>query len=148
MQGLRTATLLKRDSCKTCDILRTPYFTEHPPVAASDSFRFPACNFIKKTFWKRCFSVNFAKLLRTSFNRTPPDDCFLNFDKFFRTPLWYSTSEKLLISCRSCRISTSRYSKNYFTGVFQAFYTETRSSHSKDFIYLKFLKMFCEEVNS
>ena len=27
--------------------------------------------------------------------------------------------------------------KNYFTGAFQAFYTKSRSSHSKAFIYLK-----------
>ena len=36
-------------------------------------------------------SVNFAKFLRRSFDRTPPDDCFLclpvSFEKFFRTPL-------------------------------------------------------------
>ena len=38
--------------------------------------------------------------------------------------------------------------KNYFTGAFQAFSTRTRSSHPKAFIYLKFLKIICEEVNS
>ena len=37
--------------------------------------------------------------------------------------------------------------KNYFTGAFQAFYTRTRSSHSKAFMYLKSLKTICEEVN-
>ena len=45
---------------------------------------------------------------------------------------------------RSCWISTSRYSKKYlkYSSI------RTRSSHSKMFIYLKFLKTFCEEVNS
>ena len=37
--------------------------------------------------------------------------------------------------------------KNYFKGAFQAFYTRSRSNHSKPFIYLKSLKIVCEEVN-
>ena len=36
--------------------------------------------------------------------------------------------------------------KNYFTSAFQAFYTRTRSSHSKTFIYLKSMKIICNEV--
>ena len=35
-----------------------------------------ACNFIKKRLWHRCFPVNFAKFLRTSFYRAPLGDCF------------------------------------------------------------------------
>ena len=31
---------------------------------------------LKKRLWHRCFPVNFAKLLRTPFYRTPLDDCF------------------------------------------------------------------------
>ena len=37
--------------------------------------------------------------------------------------------------------------ENYFTGAFQAFYTRARSSHSMAFIYLKSLKIICEEFN-
>ena len=37
--------------------------------------------------------------------------------------------------------------KNYFTGAIQAFYTRTRSSHSKAFNSLKFYKIIGEEVN-
>ena len=37
--------------------------------------------------------------------------------------------------------------KNYFTGTFEARQQRTRSSHSKAFIYLKSLKIICEEVN-
>ena len=37
--------------------------------------------------------------------------------------------------------------KNYFRGAFQVFYAATRSSHSKEFVYLKFLKTICREVN-
>ena len=32
---------------------------------------------LKKRLRQRCLSVNFAKFLRTSFDRTPPDDCLL-----------------------------------------------------------------------
>ena len=38
--------------------------------------------------------------------------------------------------------------KNYFTGAYSStVYKNTRSSHSKAFIYLKSLKIICEEVN-
>ena len=36
--------------------------------------------------------------------------------------------------------------KNYFTDAFQALYTRMRSSHSQTFIYLKSLKIICEEI--
>ena len=123
MQALRTATLLKRDS-NTGNLLRilwivqkhlfcvedvwtavseTPvrlckntFFNRTFPVTASDSFRFPACSFIKKGLQQRRFSVRLVKFLRTSFYRIPPDDCFLclpaiwrSFSDalFFRAPL-------------------------------------------------------------
>ena len=35
--------------------------------------------------------------------------------------------------------------KNYFTSAFQAFYIRMRSGHSKVFIYLKSLKIICQE---
>ena len=42
-------------------------------MAVSDSFRFPARNFIKKDTPAKMFSVNFAEVLRTSFDRTRTD---------------------------------------------------------------------------
>ena len=104
LQALRTATLLKRDS-NTGNLLRilwivqkhlfcvedvwtagseTPvrlfkntFFNRTFPVAASDSFRFPPAAFLKKGLQQRRFSVRFAKFLRTSFYKAPPNDCFL-----------------------------------------------------------------------
>ena len=125
------------------ELFKNTLFYRTFPVAAFDSFSFPACNYIK-WFQQRLFSVNFAKFLRTSFDRTPPDDCFLclskNLEKFFRSPLLY----KLLVACTSCRISTTTYNKKCFTSAFQAFYTKTRCSYSKAFICLKSLKKICE----
>ena len=46
--ALRTVSLLKRDSCETCEVFKNTLFYWISPVVASDSFRFPVCNFIKK----------------------------------------------------------------------------------------------------
>ena len=86
-----------------------------------------------------------------SFDRTPPDDCFLglsvNFVAFFRTLLLKSTPEKLLFYVKVAEFQPPDTVKNYFKGAFQAFYKRWRSSHSNEFIYLISLKTVCEEVN-
>ena len=124
LQALRTATLLKRDYNRffSCIILqkflRTPYFTEHLQWLLLTILGFQPAALLKKWLRETCFSVNFANFLKTSFDRTPPDDCFpylsVSFEKFFRTLLLQSTSGKLFISCTSCRISTTRYCKKLF----------------------------------
>ena len=82
-----------KDRCfpvKFPKFLRNTFFYGAFAVAASNSFRFPACNLIKKDNSAMIFfSVNFAKFSETSFDRIPLDDCFLclsvNFEKFFTT---------------------------------------------------------------
>ena len=128
--GHQTITLLKRDSCEICEVFKNTLCYWTSTVGASDSFRFPGCNiFLKKRFRQICFSVNFSKFFRTSFDRTPLDDCSLslsvNFEKCF--------TKKLLISI-------------FLSLFFQAFFTRTRSGHSKAFIYLKSLKIICKKV--
>ena len=110
----------------TCPERRVPagYFTDHLQWLLLTVSGFQPATLLKKRFRQRRFSVNFAKNLRTSFERTTPDDCFLslsmNFEKFSRTPLLQSTSEKLLVSCTSCTISTSRYSEKLFHRFFSS----------------------------
>ena len=123
LQALRSATLLQRDSntgnlpwilrivqkhlfCvediwtagseTPVRLFKNTFFNRTFPVAASDSFRFPPAALLKKGLQQRRFSVRFAKFLRTSFYKTPPDDCFLclpvilrSFSDhlFFRAPL-------------------------------------------------------------
>ena len=122
-------------------------------MVASESFRFPACNFIKKRIRKRCFSVNFAKVFKNifTFARTPQDGCFLclsvNFETFFRTLVLQSSSGKVLFHVQVAEFQLPDSVKNFFTGAFQAFYIRSRSSHLKAFIYLKSLKTLCEEAN-
>ena len=117
LQTLRTATLLKRDSCEPC-------FTEHLQWLLLTVSGFQPATLLKKRLRQRCFSVNFAKFFRISFDRTPPDDCFLslsvNFERFFITPLLKSTSGKLVISCTICRISFTRQSKKLFHRCFSS----------------------------
>ena len=89
-------------SCEICEIFKSTLFNRFSPVAASEGFRFPACNFSKKETQEKIFFSEFSKTFKNifSFDRTPPDDCFLglsvNFETFFRTLLLQSTSGKLL----------------------------------------------------
>ena len=85
---------------------------------------------------------------KKSFDRIPWNDWFLrSFEKFFRTPLLQSTSGKLLISCTSCRISTTRHSKKLFHRCCSSILYKNKSSHLKVFIYLKSQRIICEAVN-
>ena len=102
----------RRSPVKFPNFLRTPFFTEHLHwlILSISGFR-------PKTLLKRDFGKDFL-------TEHPPHNCFLcltvNFENFFRTPLLKSTSGKLLISCTSCRISTSRYSKKLFYRYFSS----------------------------
>ena len=53
---------------------------------------------------------------------------------FYRAPL-----ENCLFYVQVAEFQRPDTVKKYFTGAFQAFYTRTRSSYSKAFIYLKSL---------
>ena len=162
MQAPRTITLLKRDSNTGFFLWNLRNFYKHlvlqnisrtSPAAASDSFRFPACNSIKKETPGKMFFCEFYKIFKSifSFDRTPPDDCLLyllwilkSFSErfFYKAPPGYC-----LFHVQVAEFQPLDAVKNYFIGAFQAFYTRTRSSHSKAFIYLKSLKTICEEVN-
>ena len=128
--------------CEICEIFKSTSLYRTSLVAASEDFRFPASNFIEKETPEKIFFSEFCKIFKNifSFDRTPPDDCFVCLSvnlEFFRTLFLQSTSGKLLF----------HVSQDTVTRSFQVFYTRTRSSHSKAFIYLKSLKIVCEEVN-
>ena len=117
MQALRTSTVLEKNSSETCEIFKNILYWASP-VDVSDSFTFPPSNFIKKEILAKMIFCEFCKISKKIFDRALPDDYFLslsvNCEKFFRTSLLQSVSEKLLISCTSCSISTSRYSEKLF----------------------------------
>ena len=72
-------------------LFKSTFFTEHLQWLLSTVLGFQPATLLKKRHQQRRFSVNFAKFLRTSFDRTPPDDSFLclsaNLEKLFRSPL-------------------------------------------------------------
>ena len=45
------------------------------------SLFFKPATLLKKRLWYRCFPVNFPKILRTPFYRTPLDDCFCTVEE-------------------------------------------------------------------
>ena len=93
--------------------LKTPFFTENLQGLLLTVSGFQPVTLLKTRVRQRC--VNFAKFLRTSFDRALLDDCLqclsLNFE---------STSGKLLISSTSCQISTTAYRKNLFHKCFSS----------------------------
>ena len=60
----------------------------------------------------------------------------------YRSPL-----ENFLFHLQVAEFQQPDTVKKNFRGALQAFYTKTRSSHSKAFIYLKSLETICEEFN-
>ena len=76
MQVLRTAILLKSDpnmrfSVKFAMFLRTPIFTEHLLWLFLTVLCFQPTTSLEMRPQQTCFSVNFAKVLRISFDRIP-----------------------------------------------------------------------------
>ena len=61
---------------------------------------------------------------------------------FYRAPL-----RNCLFHVQVAEFQPAHTIKILFVGAFQAFFTRTRSSHLKAFIYLKSLKTICEEVS-
>ena len=98
-------------------------------MAAPESFRFPVCNFIKKETAAKIFFGEFWKIFKEifSFDRTPPDECFLclsvNFE-FFRTVILQSTSEKLPFHVQVEEFQPPDIVKKYFTCLFKRFKQE------------------------
>ena len=92
---------------------------------------------------------------------------FCEFCKIFKNIFWQNTSQWLLLVfiCEFWEVfqnttfiehlletayvmyKLQNFNHLHFTSAFQAFFTRTRSSHSKAFIYLKSLKIISEEVD-
>ena len=75
---------------------KTPLLSEHLQWLLLTVSGFQPAALLKKGLQQRRFSVRFAKFLRTSFYKTPPDDCLLclpvilrSFSNhlFYRAPL-------------------------------------------------------------
>ena len=69
----------KETLVKSAKFLRTPYFTEHLQWLLSIVSGFQPATLLKKRFRQKCFSVNLAKFLRTSFDRSTSGWLLLKF---------------------------------------------------------------------
>ena len=167
LQALRTATLLKRDS-NTGNLLRilwivqkhlfcvedvwtagseTPvrlfkntFFNRTFPVAASDSFRFPACNFIKKETPAKMFICEFCKIFKNIFRqkhlRMTASCVYLWILRSFSDHLFYRAPlGNCLFHLQVAEFKTPHTVKKYFASAVQAFYTGRGSSCSNAFMY-------------
>ena len=120
---------------KFAKFLRAPCFTEHLQGLLLKAWGFQPATLLKKRLRKRNFSVKFKKFWRTSFDRTPPDDCLLclyvDFETFFQNISFREHLGETAIFCISCRISTNWYSKElfhryFFTNSFRRFQVNER----------------------
>ena len=108
MLTLRTATFLERDSCETCEIFENTLFYWKSPVAASDSFRFPALKVVAQTVFleKKGALRNFAKFTEKHlcqglyFNKVPGQVCnFIEIENLAQ-----------VFFCEFCEISKNTFS--------------------------------------
>ena len=99
---------------KFAKFLRKPYFTEHPQwlLLTVSGFQIPA----------KIFFLKFGKFLRTSYDRTPPDDGFLslyvNFDNFFRI-FHRAPLRNYLFHVQVAKFQPADTVKGCFAGAFQ-----------------------------
>ena len=149
-------------------LFKNTFFPDHLQWLLLTVPGFQPAALLKNRLGEKCLSTNFVNFLRTSFVRTPPDDSFLclsvNFE-IFRSPLLQSTSGNCLFYLQVVEFQPPHTVSKYFICAFQAFYTRRRrrtrrrSSYSKGqkkknnnkkkqlFMYLKSMKIICEEVN-
>ena len=153
--GRQNCDFIKKRLVKFAKFLRIPYFTEHLQWLLLTVSGFPPATLLKKEIPAKMSFCEFYKILRASFDRTPPDAFLLTFIcefwEVFQNTSFQSFIEHIwetAYSMYKLEFQPADTVKTYFTGAFQAFYTSTRSSRSKAFIYLKSLKIICEEVNS
>ena len=120
---------------KFAKFLRASCFTDHLQRHLLPIYGFQPVTLLKKSLRQSCFSVNFAKFLRTSFDRTPPDDCFLclseNFEKFSEHIFYRAPLGNCLYHVQFAEFQPQDTVKSYFTSAFQTIYRRMTSSDSK-----------------
>ena len=139
----------RRFPVKFAKFLRTP-FLQDTSSCYFWQFRFQVCSFIKKEIQAKIFFCEFDEIFKNTFLtehlRMTASCVYLWILRSFSEHLFYTGD--CLFHVKVAGFQPAYKIKNYFTGAFQAFCTRTRSSHSKAFIFVKCLKIVCEEVNS
>ena len=104
---------------KFTKFLRAPCFKEHLQWLLLKVSGFQPATLFQKRLRQRCFSVNFEKILKTSFLLTEHLRWLLlvliyEFWEVFQITSLIEHLKETAISCTSCRISTTRNSKKLF----------------------------------
>ena len=133
-------------------LLRTPCFIKHLLWLLLKVSDFQPATLLRKRLRKSCFAVNFAEILRTSFLltehlRITAFCVYLWILRRFSENFFIEHSGRMLFYVQVAEFQPPDTVKIYFTGAFQAFYARSRSSHSKEFIYLESQQTVCEGVN-
>ena len=171
LQALRTAALLKKESntgfllwtlwiiqehlfCvedlstagseTPVRLFKNTFFYRTSPVAASDSFRFPACNFIKKETPAKMFICEFCKIFKNIFWQNTSGwllllfiwECLRSFSEclFYRAPLG-----NCLFHVQVAEFQPPDTIKSISQVLFKR-----RHNYSEAFIYLKSIKIICK----
>ena len=135
-------------SVKFTKFLRIPFLQNISSGQTVSGFQ--SVTLLKNRLCQRWCSVNFANFL-TEYLRITASCVYLWFSRsYFEKELLFD-SEPLgncLFYVPVAEFQPADTVNNYFAGAFQEFYKGTRSSLSKEFIYLNYLKIICENVNS
>ena len=141
MQRIYERLVLKHQ----CSFIRTSFFKEHLQwfllTVSGSSLQLYS---LKETLAKM-FICEFCKIFKNIFRQNTSGWLHLWILRSFSDHFFYRETACFMHKFK--RISTTRCNKKHFTSGFQVFYIRTRSSYSKAFIYLKSLKIICEEVN-
>ena len=106
------------------------------------------CSFIKKGL--QTFFCEFCKIFKNVFLKNTSGWLLLvftcNFEKIFISPIFRAPLGNCLFHVKVAEFQP-RYNKKYFTSAFQSLYMNTRRSYWEAVIYLKSLKIICEQFN-
>ena len=136
-------------------LFKNTFFNRTFPVAAADSFRFPASSFIKKETWAKMFIFEFCEIFKNVFCQNTSGWLLLLFICEFWEIFQIISFNRALLGNYLFHLQVAKFQpphtvNKYFTCAFQAFYTR-RSSYLKTSMYLKYLKiilkkLICNEV--
>ena len=124
-------------------------------MAPSDSFRFPACNFIKNEIPVKMFICEFCKIFKNIFRqkhlRLTASCVYLCILRSFSNHFLHKAPlGNCLFHLQVAEIQPPHTIKEHFTSAFQAFYTRRRrrrrSSYLKEFPYLKSQKLSVKKL--
>ena len=104
-------------------LFKNTFFNRAIPVAPSDSFRFPACNFIKKLTPAKTLLCEICKIFKNIFLQNTTGWLLLlftcNFEKFFRSPIFRAPLENSLFNVQVAEFQAPDKMKSISQALFE-----------------------------